>query len=90
VELLDLFALVVLFVLVASGVGIWIVLGMMPGRIAHAREHPHADAIGVCGWWGVITMGLLLPVAYVWAYTNPRWREPNGGGAAESEQGEAR
>ena len=65
------FALIVLLVLIAAIVGIWVVLGMMPGKIARQRNHPQADAINVCGWWGVITMGLLLPVAWVWAYTNP-------------------
>ena len=89
-ELLDWFALMVLTVLAVAGVGIWIVLGIMPGRIAHARKHPNAEAISVCGWWGVITMGLLLPVAYVWAYTNPRWHVENGGGASEPKQGATR
>ncbi len=89
-EILDWFALLVLCILVASGVGIWIALGMMPGRIARAREHPHAEAISVCGWWGVITMGLLLPVAYVWAYTDPRWRERSGREAADSQEGRER
>ena len=70
--LLDLFALLVLLILTASAVAIWFVLGMYPGRIARSRNHPQADAINVCGWWGVITMGLLLPVAYIWAYTIPR------------------
>lgn len=65
------FALLVLLVLIAAIVGIWIVLGMMPGKIARQRNHPQADAINMCGWWGVITMGLLLPVAWIWAYTNP-------------------
>ncbi len=69
---LDIFALIVLVVLVAAGIAIWAILGMMPGRIARERGHPQADAINVCGWWGVITMGLLLPVAWIWAYTNPR------------------
>jgi len=65
------FALIVLLVLIAAIVGIWVVLGMMPGKIARQRNHPQADAINMCGWWGVITMGLLLPVAWIWAYTNP-------------------
>ena len=73
--LLDAFALLVLLVLAASAVAACVVLGMMPGRIARARRHPEADAISVCGWWGVITMGLLLPVAYIWAYTNPQRRD---------------
>lgn len=73
--LLDYFALAVLIILAAAGVVIWVLLGIMPGRIARDRNHPHADAISVCGWWGVLTMGLLLPVAYIWAFTNPRWRD---------------
>ena len=68
---LDVFALFVLFVLAAAVVGIWVVLGMMPGKIARERNHPQAEAINVCGWWGVITLGILLPLAFIWAYTNP-------------------
>ncbi len=67
----DVFALIVLIVLVAAAVGIWVILGMMPGKIARKRNHPQVDAINVCGWWGVITMGILLPLAFIWAYTNP-------------------
>ena len=69
-EFLDLFALLVLGLLIASFGAIWILLGMMPGRIARARQHPQADAINVCGWWGALTLGLLMPVAYIWAYTD--------------------
>ena len=69
--LLDYFALAVLFILATAGVVICVLLGIMPGRIARDRNHPQADAISVCGWWGVLTMGLLLPVAYIWAYSNP-------------------
>jgi len=68
---MDLFALIVLITLVLSAIAIWVILGMLPGRIARQRNHPQADAIAICGWWGVITMGLLLPVAWIWAYTNP-------------------
>ena len=68
---LDFFALFVLLVLAATALAAWVILGMLPGRIARRRKHPQADAISVCGWWGVITMGLLLPVAFIWAYTKP-------------------
>lgn len=68
---LDIFALIVLLVLVAAVIAIWVILGMLPGRIARSRHHPQADAINVCGWWGVLTMGILLPLAFIWAYTNP-------------------
>ena len=72
---LDIFALFILFVLVAAAVGVWVILGMLPGRIARQRKHPQADAINACGWWGAITLGLLMPIAFVWAFTDPRWRE---------------
>jgi len=78
--LIDVFALAIITILAFAAVILWITLGMMPGRIAKARNHPQADAINACGWCGVLTMGVLLPFAYIWAYTNPRWRdEPPSG-----------
>lgn len=68
---LDIFALIVLLVLIAAVVAIWVILGMLPGRIARTRHHPQAEAINMCGWWGVLTMGILLPLAFIWAYTKP-------------------
>ena len=50
--LLDIFALLILAVLAAYLVGLWALLGMLPGMIARKRRHPQADAISVCGWWG--------------------------------------
>ena len=47
--LLDYFALAVLLILGAAGVVIWVLLGIMPGRIARDRNHPQAEAISVCG-----------------------------------------
>lgn len=70
---LDYFALFVLLILAVAAVGIWVLLGIMPGRIARSRNHPQADAIAMCGWWGVLTFGLLMPLAYIWAYSNPIW-----------------
>ena len=69
--MLDYFALVVLLVLIGVLIAAWLMLGMMPGQIARKRGHPQAEAIAVCGWWGVLTLGILLPVAWIWAYTNP-------------------
>ena len=68
---LDIFALIVLVVLVLCGLGGWALLGLYPGKIARERNHPQAEAISVCGWWGALTMGLLTPIAFIWAYTNP-------------------
>jgi type VI protein secretion system component VasK len=72
---LDIFALFILLVLATAAVAVWVILGMLPGRIARKRKHPQADAIAVCGLWGAITLGLLMPIAFIWAYTDARWRE---------------
>lgn len=78
---LDYFALFVIFCILASALAVWIFLGMLPGKIARQRQHPQAEAIHICGWMGVITMGLLLPLAFIWAYTNPN--APLKGGVKE-------
>jgi hypothetical protein len=66
---LDIFALVILITLALSMLAGWVALGMAPGKIARGRNHPQADAINVCGWWGALTMGILSPLAFIWAYT---------------------
>ena len=92
---LDVFALIILFVLIVAAVGVWVILAMLPGRIARARNHPQADAINMCGWWGALTMGLLMPLAFIWAYTRPAGSgaatdaPPAESGAAEEEAEEA-
>ena len=67
---LNIFALFVLIVLLVAAVASLVALAILPGRIARQRKHPQADAIRVCGWWGVLTLGILLPLAYIWAYTH--------------------
>ena len=68
---LDVFALIILVVLLVTLLAVWALLGMYPGKIARERNHPQAEAINVCGWWGALTMGVLTPLAFIWAYTNP-------------------
>ena len=77
---LNLFALIILVVLLVAIVAAVVILGMMPGQIAKRRNHPQAEAISVCGWWGVATMGILLPLAFIWAYTNAKGRAIGGSG----------
>ena len=67
--ILDIFALVVMGVLIAFVIFLVVKLGPIPGNIAKKRGHPQADAINVLGWIGVITLGLAWPLALTWAYT---------------------
>ena len=66
---LDIFALVVIGILIAFIIWVVVLLGPMPGRIARERGHPQADAINALGWVGVITLGLAWPAALIWAYS---------------------
>lgn len=59
-------------------------LGSLPGSLARSRMHPQAEAIGICGWMGVITI-VLWPIAMVWAYLVPDKREA-GAAPAGSDQ----
>ena len=68
---LDIFALVVLFILLFSAVAIWVVLAMLPGKIAARRNHPQTDAITVGGWVGAIFGGVFWPIFFVWAFVKP-------------------
>jgi len=78
---LDIFALLVLIVLLGTVVASAVALATWPARVARERGHPSADAIAVCGWWGLITFGILLPLAWIWAYTWP----PGGLPSSEDE-----
>jgi hypothetical protein len=62
---------VVLIALTAIGGIVVVTLGTLPAKVARQRGHPQVDAINVMSWIGVITMGLLWPIALVWAYTRP-------------------
>lgn len=77
--LLDIFALIVIGVLIAVVIWIVVLLGPLPGKIANKRGHPQADAIRVLGWIGIITLGVPWLAALVWAYGKP----VAGGGLSE-------
>jgi hypothetical protein len=66
--LLDVFALFVLAALLLAAIVVFAALGSLPGRVAHTRKHPQADAIAVGGWLGMLFGGVLWPVMMIWAY----------------------
>ena len=66
----DVFAWIVLIVLIATLVAIFVALGMMPGHIARRRGHPWAQAIAVGGWAALIFGGVFWPLVLIWAYVD--------------------
>ena len=74
---IDLFAWIVLIVLIAMLVAIFAALGMAPGIIARRRKHPWAQAVMVGAWATLICGFLFWPLILVWAYVDvPAKREP--------------
>lgn len=71
IDILDIIAFAVFAVLLAAGVVIVVTLGSLPGQIAHKRGHPQAAAITVAGWLGLVTGGILWPLALIWAFLRP-------------------
>jgi hypothetical protein len=75
-DFLDVFALVVLAVLLIAVIVAIAILGMLPGRIARGRKHRQADAISVGGWLGLL-FPVIWPLVMIWAYTSDTGGEDN-------------
>lgn len=67
---LDIFAWIVLLILVASALAIFFIAGSLPGRIAKSRGHPWAQAVTVAGWVTLIFGFALWPLVLIWAYVD--------------------
>jgi hypothetical protein len=65
---LDVFAWIVLVVLVVTTVAVLVALAMLPGIIARNRNHPWAQAVNVAGWVTLIFAFPLWPLAVIWAF----------------------
>jgi hypothetical protein len=83
IDIFDIFAFVVFAVLLAAVLVIVVGLGSLPGWIARKRGHPQAAAINVASWLGVATLGLLWPLALIWAFLVPRPPWPSGSTARQ-------
>ena len=68
---IDVFTWFVLLITIATAVGVFVLMGLWPGKVAAQNNHPQAEAIKI-GSWVVLIMGFALwPVVLVWAYTKP-------------------
>lgn len=79
---IDIFAIVVLVVAIASGVAVVLILGIAPGYVARRRGHPWADAVAVAGWVTLICGFVLWPLAFIWAYVDVPSRQDKRGETA--------
>ena len=65
---LDIFAWIVLLLMIGLIVAVFFVLAMLPGKIAKERNHPQHEAVNVAGWLGALALGVFWPLALVWAF----------------------
>jgi hypothetical protein len=72
----DIFAWIVLIILVASAIGVFCIAGWLPGHIAKSRRHPYAQAVTVAGWITIFFGFALWPIAFIWAYVDIPRRRP--------------
>ena len=68
---IDMFTWFVLLVMIASAVVVFVVLGVLPGKVAQKRQHPQAEAINVASWLALIFGFAAWPFVLVWAYLRP-------------------
>jgi O-antigen/teichoic acid export membrane protein len=83
---LDIFAWIVLVVLVASTVFVVIFMAMWPGIVARRRNHPWAEAVSIGGWITLFLGFVLWPVVLIWAYVDV----PSNRARSSSQEGAAR
>lgn len=78
---LDIFAWIVLVILLASTVFVIVFMAALPGVIAKSRNHPWATAVQVAGWVTLFFGFVLWPLAVIWAYVDVPERSKSEGRA---------
>jgi hypothetical protein len=64
-------AWVVLFIAPLAAIGIFLVIHILPEKIAEKKKHPQLDAIKTLCLLSLVFGGMLWPLAWLWAYTKP-------------------
>ena len=68
---LDIFAWIVLVILIATIVAVFWIMGCVAGACRKKRrDHPQAQAVTVAGWVTLICGFALWPIALIWAYVD--------------------
>ena len=64
-------AWVVLFIAPLAAIGIFLIIHILPEKIAEKKQHPQLDAIKTLCLLSLFFGGMLWPLAWLWAYTKP-------------------
>jgi hypothetical protein len=61
----------VIIVMPFVAIGLFLMVHVLPEKIAEKRHHPHKDSIKVLCILSLVFGGMLWPFAWLWAYTKP-------------------
>jgi len=86
----DVMAWIVLFIAPIVAIGVFLIIHILPEKIAEKKQHPQLNAIKTLCLLSLVFGGMLWPLAWLWAYTKPvvhklaygTDKEPHGGGDA--------
>jgi hypothetical protein len=67
----DVLTWVVLIVAPIVGIVVFLLIHILPEKIAEKKQHPQAKAIQCLCLLSLVFGGLLWPIAWLWAYTKP-------------------
>lgn len=70
-HLADVLSWVVLIIAPLIGVAVFLLIHILPEKIAEKKEHPQAKAIQCLCLLSLVFGGLLWPLAWLWAYSKP-------------------
>ena len=70
-NLADVLTWVVLIIAPLIGIGVFLLIHILPEKIAEKKEHPQAKAIQCLCLLSLVFGGLLWPLAWLWAYSKP-------------------
>ncbi len=68
---MEIFALIIIFILATASIWLVVVIGNLPGRLARDNDHPQSEAIAMLGWLGLVFGGVGWLIAMVWACFKP-------------------
>ena len=67
----DVLTWIVLFVAPIVGIGVFLLIHILPEKIAEKKAHPQLSAIKTLCLLSLVFGGMLWPLAWLWAYTKP-------------------
>jgi CBS domain containing-hemolysin-like protein len=70
-KICDVMSWIVLFLAPVIGIVIFLLIHILPEKIAEKRQHPQAGAIQCLCLLSLVFGGLLWPIAWLWAYSKP-------------------